>query len=242
MIQAETWENARGRRAPLRHQDFDGYRTDFFHGDGEGSSPQALYVELTPGWVLRTHFHLQHQFQVITAGSGRLGRRELAPFALHYASPESGYGPIVAGDDGLSYLALRAVTEQGGYFLPESRDRMRRDLRKQEISIGAPQLSDSAALKSRTAIEVSTMIAPAPNGLAAWLMRVPPNTTAEAPVHPGGGRFYVVAGGAMIVSGDRKPRLSTIWTSEDEGPLPLAADAMGLEVLVLQFPAGALSA
>jgi redox-sensitive bicupin YhaK (pirin superfamily) len=120
---------------------------------------------------------------------------------------------------------------------------MRRDLRKQEMSVAAPQLPDSAALKSRAGIEVTSMIAPRANGLAAWFMRMPPNATAEAPAHPGGGgRFYVVAGGAMIVSGEPKPRLAAIWTSDDEAPLLLAAEAKGLDVLVLQFPAEALSA
>jgi hypothetical protein len=73
-------------------------------------SPLAFMVAQRANWVLRTHFHDQHQFQMVARGSGTLGKHALAPFADHYTSPESAYGPIIAGPEGLAYFTLRAVT------------------------------------------------------------------------------------------------------------------------------------
>jgi hypothetical protein len=65
------------------------------------------------------HFHTQNQFQVFIEGSGSFGRHQISPYIVHYAGAFTGYGPIVAGSEGLEYLTLRAVRDLGAQFLPD---------------------------------------------------------------------------------------------------------------------------
>ena len=44
---------------------------------GPRPAPQAFLVHQRPGWVLPVHYHLEEQFQVVTRGSGRLGRHSV---------------------------------------------------------------------------------------------------------------------------------------------------------------------
>lgn len=74
-------------------------------------SPLAFMFAQRANWMLRAHFHDQHQFQEVARGSGTLGKHALAPFAIHYTSPESAYGPIIANPEGLAYFTLRATQQ-----------------------------------------------------------------------------------------------------------------------------------
>src|SRR5437763_8679238 len=70
---------------------------------------------------------MNSQFQVFVHGSGTLGRTPVAAFVVQYVAPHTGYGPIVAGPEGIWYMTLRPSfpTGQPGYkpvlYLPESR-------------------------------------------------------------------------------------------------------------------------
>src|SRR5678816_3651970 len=79
-------------------------------GDAE-LSPTVFLVEQAPNVSLRTHFHRQNQFQIFVRGSGTIGRHPLGPLMVHYAGAYSGYGPLVAGPEGLAYFTLRTVFE-----------------------------------------------------------------------------------------------------------------------------------
>ena len=241
MIRAETLDAARPSRLEIRNPNFEGAITYFYESPGAAPpAPQAFLVEQNPGTVLRTHFHPQHQFQLVADGDGTLGRHALTPFALHYTSPESGYGPIVPGPNGLSYFTLRAVTCKGAHYLPESRGEMHQGLAKLQLTVEAPAISHAAALRSRSRAMTEVLIAPHASGLAAWLLRVPPGAKVRAPAVKGGGRFYVVVAGAMLFGDQRYPRLSPLFVSANERKFSASADEEGLEVMVLQFPLDAL--
>ncbi|HXC40179.1 MAG TPA: hypothetical protein VN667_14670 [Burkholderiales bacterium] len=241
---ARTYEQAR--------QDMKSFATETFWGDvctyfqefgGKRPSPQAFTVEQGAKAVLDTHFHRQHQFQVVFRGAGLLGRHPLAPFTIHYASPESGYGPVVAGDSGLAYLTLRAVSEEGSQFLPAMRDSMRKGLAKRQMTLSVPALSDPNALAALASPRIEDIIVPDDSGLAAWLARLPAHARLPMPMTPQrGGTFCVAAQGSMLIDGKDMPTLSTAFISADEPEATLAAGAGGLEVLVLQFPAAAIAA
>lgn len=243
MIRAETWEHARAGRMLRDLPIFQGFRTNFIVSAEEARpAPQAFLVEQNAGVVLQAHFHSQPQFQVVAGGSGLLGSHPIQPFAIHYTSAHSPYGPIAAGREGVSYFTLRVVANEGAFFMPESRAQLRRDLKKTQVTVDAPALSDAHGLRARHAVSIEALISPQADGLAAWLLRVPPQASVPAPVHPNGaGRFYVVAAGAMQLAGAGYPRLSTAWVSPDEEPIQIAAGAEGLELLALQFPADALT-
>ena len=237
MIRARTWDEVRATRRANDKATFRGFVTDFIVPEpGDEPRPQAFLVEQNPNWVLPTHFHLEHQFQVITAGDGMLGAHPVKTLCVHYASPESGYGPLIAGAEGISYLTLRAVGDQGAWYLPESRERMQRGIRTQQEH-GKPgmDLSDDAA-RELTAPALDVLIAPQDSGLAAFLVRMPLNHV--APAHlcgRSGDRFYVVTRGSMVVAGKSLAALATVFASHDE-PLAIQSGSDGLEVLVLQFP------
>jgi hypothetical protein len=82
-------------------------------GDDPLLSPTMFLVEQPAGKVLPTHWHRENQFQVVVGGGGTMGRHEIAPIMVHYAGAYSGYGPIIAGPEGVKYFTIRAVFEQG---------------------------------------------------------------------------------------------------------------------------------
>lgn len=95
------------RRTNVKPQ-FAGYVTDLILPESDGGEwSQAFLVEQTANWTLPTHFHLEHQFQVVVAGGGNLEPLSIAPLTLHYASPHSAYVPLVPGAEGISQGALR---------------------------------------------------------------------------------------------------------------------------------------
>jgi hypothetical protein len=94
-------------------------RYDYFdiHDDLE-ACPQSYLIRQLPNITNPLHFHTQNQFQVFIEGSGSFGRHEVLPYVVHYAGAYTGYGPIIAGDEGLQYLTLRSSRDLGAKFLP----------------------------------------------------------------------------------------------------------------------------
>jgi hypothetical protein len=208
---------------------------------GARPAPQAFLVHQAPGWILPTHFHLEEQFQVVTAGGGTLGSHAVAPVTLHYSSREAGYGPLVAGPQGVDYLTLRAVTDPGAWYLPESREKMRRGLRKRQATVGPIPVKRFDALASLPSAQTEVLIAADDEGLAAWVMRLPPNSRSSAPPQvASGGRYHVVVAGSLVDDAEELPPPACIWRSVDDAPMDVQAGAHGLELLVLQYPAAAL--
>jgi hypothetical protein len=182
------------------------------------------------------HFHLENQYQVVAAGGGTLGKHPVKPGYVHFASRESGYGPITAGPEGLSYFTLRVQGDTGAWYLPESRLRMQRELKRRQAT-GKPG-SDVPAGELRTLPGLSTevMIAADGTGLAAGVARMPPNHVATAPLCDcTRDRFYVVLKGSMILGDEALPALSTVFASAEE-QLEIRAGGEGLELVVVQFP------
>lgn len=208
--------------------------------EGERPSPHAYLIEQSPDSFAKPHFHHNSEFQIITAGSGLLGRHEVKPFIVHYAGQQTGYGPIAAGSEGLSYLTLRPVMESGIWYLPESREYMDPRIRRHQISSACLPPCDEPELEARRDTAIDAVIEPAASGLAAWRVRMPPGAVLAPPAHANGaGRFYVVTCGSMLVGETRLVQLGTVWVSNEETGFELRAGERGLEALVMQFPANA---
>ena len=237
MIRTGTLEKARAERRHHILPNGTGYwRNGLIASPPEDSvAPQAFLVEQDPDTVIEPHFHLEDEFQVMVAGSGSLGRHRVEPVSVHYAGAHTGYGPITAGSDGLSYFTLRARMDSGAQFLPGARGRMQR-VPKRHLLGNPVHPSEAPELAARRELEVVTILEPQADGIAAWMLRLPAAGTATAPVHPGGGRFLLVIGGTLQMNGEMLPRLSTIFVSAEEPAPQLRAGSEGLEVLVLQFP------
>lgn len=198
--------------------------------------PQGFLVQQPPGSVTLPHFHEVNQFQVFVGGEGRLGRCAAGPLTVQYAGAHSPYGPIVAGNAGVTYFTLRAAWDPGAKYMPQSRGRLRPGPRRQIL--GTPvRPSCAAALRALARPEAAALIEREADGLAAWLMRLGPD--AERPIPDpadGGGQYHVVIGGSLRRDGETMPALSCLYATPDEPPYAACAGETGLELLVLQFP------
>jgi len=206
----------------------------------DNPGPQAFVVNQAPDTLIPVHFHREEQFQVTIGGGGKLGRHALDGLCVHYASREAGYGPLVAGDQGLKYLTLRCMTNFFIGYLPEARPEMTPGLSKRQSTVGPVQTLNEQ-VSSLAAAQVATVLVPDDAGLAGWLISLPPGMTGVAPdASPGAGRFHVVVSGTAECQEQTLAQTSCVFTSHDEPPIPFTGGKEGGEVLVLQFPQSAL--
>jgi hypothetical protein len=201
-------------------------------------APTASLIEQLPGQVVRQHFHFNSQFQVFVKGSGLLGRKQVGAFVVQYVAPHTGYGPIVAGDDGIWYVTLRPSlpSDKPGYqpvlYLPEAMPVLERSSRKFQVHSDVRPPSDGPP--QDTSIE--PVLEPTEEGMAAWWVRLPPRAHVAAPSLPNAlARYCLVASGSLRDGSRALPYLSVIWSEADEA-VTLTAGDDGAEVIVMQFP------
>ena len=241
MLITRSWIESQSSRIPRDTGRFLGTLIRMIETPGAGFAPNAQMVEQAPGWVLATHFHREYQFQLFVSGSGTLGRHEVRPLMLHYTSPESGYGPITAGPQGLAYYTLRSSAPAGACYLPEARETMQQGLAKrhamsQRIAVGA-QLPGVAQ-----AADVETCIALDDGGMGAWKVSIAPGGTFAVSQLPGAGaRYYYVASGDVGADARMLEAGSILFAHAQPGLILRAGDA-GAEVIAMQFPIAASAA
>ena len=205
-------------------------------GEGVFPLPQAFSVEQQPESVSNPHFHDEDQFQVFAYGAGTIGRHDVNAVTVHYANRQTGYGPIVAGDTGVTYFTFRQVATKGIWYLKDAKPDA--ELPKRNITQQA-KTTPAESLKALREAQAEVVIDGHEDGLAAWMVRVPAGATVASPVHAAGsGRYFMVFGGSMRVQGEELPVNSTTFVSHDEKNFNITAGANGLEVLVLQYPGG----
>jgi len=181
--------------------------------------PMAFLVEQDAGAVVGAHFHQADQFQVMVAGSGRLGTHDVTAGAVHFAGAYSPYGPLAAGSLGLAYFTLRNGWDPGARYMAfaDSREALRAMPRRHREAVGE--------------------IAPAADGLSARRHRAAPGQHVAGPdPASGGGQFWLVLEGEMLVAGATLPARSCVFVHPHEAPLDAIAGAAGLTVQVLQYP------
>jgi len=237
MIVSADWKTLNTGRAPRVNEEFRGHITDVIGSLADPAErPQAFLVEQEPNWTLRTHYHLQHQFQLVVSGSGTLGRHELAPYTVHYTTPESGYGPIVSGEQGLWYYTIRGKGGRGAHYLPDSRADMRTGLAKAQATSRRAAPLSAAQLAGLSAQTSETLIEPDDSARAAWMLSIPPGASVALPAPAAhGGRFHVVCEGTLEAGGRTVERLGMFHLAAGED-WQGRAGAGGLQLVVLQFP------
>ncbi len=230
---------AAGRRidVPIQNGTRLAGKTDWLDsGRGASLSPNVFLVELPPDSVLDVHFHRENQFQLFVKGEGRIGPHPIRPITVHYAGAFTGYGPVAAGPEGVSYFTIRPVYDTGAFYLPHARSDMvpgpKRNLHSAPVA-----RFDANALRSLRTPEVVDLIALQPDNIAAHLLRLPPHAShVDLPPAGTGGQFLVVVTGS-IAHGERALRsLDMIFLSADEPPYRLQARDDGAEVILLQLP------
>jgi hypothetical protein len=101
----------------------------------EAPGPQATMSELQAHEAITPHFHGVTMFQLFIAGSGTIGNRgqELKPLTVQFKDHHTAYGPIVAGPQGLCFVAMRMRTSHSApVYLdrPGYRDELRPSKRR----------------------------------------------------------------------------------------------------------------
>jgi len=240
MLKIGNWEVAtRTNRLQRDAVHFKGWRIGLIDEPPGRPSPHAYVVEQQAGFVLQAHWHVQHQFQIVATGDGAIGKHAVRPLAVHYASPESPYGPITTGPDGVSYLTLRAMADDGAQFMPESRPLMRAGLAKYSttVQLDVAGIVDGKVAGGRHMAEVAR----ADDGMRVWDALLPAGETLRGEALPGiAARYYYVVAGSMAVGGEVLPARSVCFV-HDEPEFELCAGTQGLQLLVLQYPEAALA-
>lgn len=199
-------------------------------------SPTAFLIEQPAGTVLAPHFHRQNQFQVMVAGGGTIGRHAIGPVTVHYAGAYTGYGPLVAGPEGLSYFTIRSVHDAGAMMVATDRARMIRGPKRHETTAAHVPLADTALAALRAAERID-LVAPAGDALAVFVTRIPPGARVELPDPANSlGQFHMVLAGRVVHGATALGAWEMVYVSADEGALALRADASGAEVLTMQMP------
>jgi len=205
---------------------------------GAHPEPQAYVVEQAPGWVLRQHYHSAHQFHVVSESSGFIGRTAVAPVMVHYAFPETGYGPIAAGPEGLSYHTLRSCHDEQTRYLPESRELMQSGLAKHHGMTAVVAPLSEPSLRS-SPLRVEELMRATADGARVWRVCLPATAEFAADELPAQGpRYYFLMAGQLLM-GDDALGARSVCFARDEPNLMLRAGADGVDLLVLQFPAHA---
>lgn len=212
-------------------------RTDYLGCDtSPRDTPQALLVEQAPNSVIPPHFHGIDQYQVVVQGEGTLGKHVVRPVCVHYSARYTGYGPIRAASEGLYYFTLRAQSEPGAFFLPESRHRQKPG-RKRNVTADVPLRGAGSRLDRVKRIAVEPLIPFEEEGLSAEILRMGPHMQHTAPdPMQGGGQYVVVLDGSLQYGGATYPRWACVFVAPPETALEICSGPSGLEALILQFP------
>jgi len=137
--------------------------------------PQAVLVEQSRRSVIKPHFHQTSQFQVAVAGAGTLNNHDLRPVAVHYALRQTSYGPIVAGEQGFAYLALRPARDPGPLWIPEDVAKLDRRGKRRQVTSAAYDVS-AATASSHAVVDVLPLDE---SGLGSWLVRARPGSASS---------------------------------------------------------------
>lgn len=249
MLKIQNWETAQLGTKAFKKDTFEGRITDII-GTHTLRHPgaQAFLVEQDPHWVTPTHFHLEHQFQVIISGSGSIGSHGVSRLNVHYAAPKTAYGPITAGPGGVSYLTMRMSGDTSAWYIhkPGSLERLKSGVKqKREQTYGAPTSAigsvDVNELRQLKEPSVENLIQPRADGLAAHFVRLSPGSSQKLTTDsPYGGRFYVVTSGTVKLNNTDAQTMTVAFGSHEEDLL-MQAGHEGAEILILQFPVQAQS-
>ena len=203
---------------------------------GEIRDPQAFLVEQSPGAVVHPHFHFVDQFQVVVDGGGTLGRHDVSPICVHFASGHTGYGPITPGPDGLKYFTLRAsADETGAQYLPANRHKMHA-IPKKNVLLDSIPLAGPDELCQLTQVR-RINVKQDESGLRVDVVSIPPGMQTEISGQPkSAGLMILVVSGSFLHAGQTFTRWSCMFIGNNESGALLKGGADGAQILALQFP------
>jgi hypothetical protein len=224
------------------------WRTDFLRPsdttlqDVKAVSPQAFLIEMTPQEIIHPHFHEVEQFQVFFEGEGQMGRTEgkLGPSVVHYTDAYTGYGPITASQQGLSYFALRPRKDPGAIYLHKEGYREKlRPSKKRHFSIPFVK-STQAVLGHLEGPVVEELFDNGDysldDGLSACIVRLGPKQSFTIQsTKQCGGQYLVNIQGVLKYAGRDCAESSVFFSEPADVSFMVEAGEAGAEFLLLQF-------
>ncbi len=204
-------------------------------GRDSDESPTVFMIEQPSGSTIPKHFHRQNQFQLFFAGRGRIGGHEIAPMTIHYAGAFTGYGPLVAGPEGLHYFTIRAIYEEGANILPDAASQILRGPRRGGQA--GPFVPESSLRLFSPGSKIEQILPVDCEGMSVWRARLSPGDTIRVGVAPNlaGVFVFLIAGGA--VHGDQSlVPLEHMFASSPVSEVELEAGGDGADILVLEMP------
>ncbi len=215
------------------------WRTDFIDRPEDKSidTPMAFLAEGSAGRVLRTHFHVVDQFQVIYNGYGTLGKHPLTFGAVHFSRAYTPYGPITYSQDkGLGFITLRAHRDPGAQSLPDNRAVLEQVPDRKPWQITAIPDFNLAPGASGVAMKALEGLKD-DRALAGWSVKMNAGAKACTPdPSRGDGQYILVMKGSIVHEATLKKDLAIVWVGKNEGPFEMVAGPEGLEALILNFP------
>jgi rubredoxin len=214
------------------------WRSDFIQRPEDKSvdTPMAFLAEGSANRLLRAHFHVVDQFQVMYNGSGAVGKHAVGPGAVHFSRAYTPYGPISYSDKGLGFITLRAHRDPGAQYLPEAREVLDKVPNRTPWQITAfPDFNldtseHGVAMKALEGLKAN-------DGLAGFSVKMNAGAKGYAPdPSKGDGQYILVMKGGIQHEGKLKKDLTIIWVGKNEGPFELVAGPEGMEGLILNFP------
>jgi hypothetical protein len=220
--------------------------TEFFGPRSSRSvapGPQATMTEMIPNETIVPHFHGVTQFQLFPAGSGTIGKagEPLRPLVVQYKDRHTAYGPVVAGPQGLSFMALRIKTgDSAPVYLdkPGYREKLRPSKRRNWLSSPvALSIEPVMAHRKEAAWESLFDESKISDGMAAQVLRLGAGMKALGPDPKKSGGYYVfVANGSLAKDRQELPLWSMVVVESNEAGFEIQAGKKGLEALILQYP------
>lgn len=207
---------------------------------GVGDGPQATMSELRAHEAVVPHFHGVTMFQLFIAGFGTIGARaqELKPLTVQFKDHHTAYGPIVAGPQGISFVAMRMKTgnSQPTYLdKPGYREELKPSKRR-NLTSAPVSFSIEPVLQDRKEVAWESLLQDA-DGMHAQVVRLGAGMSVKGPDPKAAGGYYIFVGnGSLIHAGEELPLWSMVVVENIETEFEIKAGAKGVEALVLQYP------
>jgi hypothetical protein len=205
--------------------------------------PQATMTDMNAHETIVPHFHGVTQFQLFPAGYGTIGKAAapLRPLVVQYKDRYTAYGPVVAGAQGLSFMALRIKTgDSAPVYLdkPGYRDKLRPSKRRNWLSSPVALSTEPVMAYRKEPLWESLFDTDKINdGMAARVLRLGAGQKAMGPDPKLAGGYYVfVANGSLAKDGKELPLWSMVVVESTESAYEIEAGQNGLEALILQYP------
>jgi len=195
----------------------------------------TLNLRDIPGRIQKAHYHDCDSFQIFVGGKGKLGRRDVSPYCVHFTRAYTPYGPLQSDEEvGWASFTLRTRYQTGAQRFPEAKDKLRRIPNHQPWqamkTITFPDRCSSVSLQDVTELKDD-------QGLFVHALTMAPHTrTAAADPSGGDGQFVVALKGSLIHEGKEHKAMTVAFIKPVEDAFQISAGAQGLEALILNFP------